>query len=203
MQRDDSSPKQLNTQQQLQPHSQHMNQRDSLTSGDLRAIQRPQPKKPPSKGVGAIPPPPQREPSVSSIAGTVGVDGMATSLDTATFNSVINTTACHPVVNTVVNSASKKDQPPPPLPPPRPTQHRHTRSSSLDLNKLKLNTASGAAAGLTKQLEDQMRMPPPPEVPPRVTPTTEQPSRGFADFAQFSSSPATGGNRMVSLLGVV
>lgn len=202
VQRDDSSPKQQaqNQQQQLQPLQQHSNQRDSLTSGDLRAIQRPQPKKPPSKGVGAIPPPPQREPSITSTSGAAGVDAMATSLDTATFNSVINSTAGQPVVSTITNSASKKDQPPPPLPPPRPVQHRHTRSSSLDLNKLKLNTASGAAAGLTKQIEDQMRMPPPPEVPPRITPTSEQPptAHGFADFAHFPSTPASGGTRMVS-----
>ncbi|XP_055542953.1 ralBP1-associated Eps domain-containing protein 1-like [Wyeomyia smithii] len=197
VQQDDSSPKQL-TQLPQQPIS---NQRDSLTSGDLRAIQRPQPKKPPSKGVGAIPPPPQREPSVTSASGSViVVDSMATSLDTATFNSVINSTAGHPVMGTVINSASKKDQPPPPLPPPRPAHHRHTRSSSLDLNKLKLNTTSGVsgASGLTKQLEDQLKMPPPPEVPPRVTPTSEQLSAvpGFADFAHFSNTTTTGGTHM-------
>ncbi|XP_055544652.1 ralBP1-associated Eps domain-containing protein 1 [Wyeomyia smithii] len=199
VQQDDSSPKQL-TQLPQQPIS---NQRDSLTSGDLRAIQRPQPKKPPSKGVGAIPPPPQREPSVTSASGSViVVDSMATSLDTATFNSVINSTAGHPVMGTVINSASKKDQPPPPLPPPRPAHHRHTRSSSLDLNKLKLNTTSGVsgASGLTKQLEDQLKMPPPPEVPPRVTPTSEQLSAvpGFADFAHFSNTTTTGKTHMVS-----
>ncbi|XP_053691509.1 ralBP1-associated Eps domain-containing protein 2 [Sabethes cyaneus] len=199
VQQDDSSPKQL-TQLPQQPTP---NQRDSLTSGDLRAIQRPQPKKPPSKGVGAIPPPPQREPSVTSASGSVVVvDSMATSLDTATFNSVINSTAGHAALGTVINSASKKDQPPPPLPPPRPVQHRHTRSSSLDLNKLKLNTASGVsgAANMTKQLEDQLRMPPPPEVPPRVTPTSEQLSAvpGFADFAHFPNTSATGGTHMVS-----
>lgn len=190
MQRDDSSPKQLQAQivQQLPPPVAHPNQRDSLTSSDLRAIQRPQPKKPPSKGVGAIPPPPQREPSVTSSSGgtAAGVDSMATSLDTATFNSVINSTAGHTVVvSTVANSASKKDQPPPPLPPPRPSQHRHTRSSSLDLNKLKMNNAT------KQQIEDQMRMPPPPEVPPRVTPTAEHPAApGFADFAHFPNAPS-------------
>lgn len=194
VQRDDSSPKQQAHQQQLHPT--HTSQRDSLTSGDLRAIQRPQPKKPPSKGFGAIPPPPQREPSITS---TTGTEAMTTSLDPATFNSIINSTAAYPAVCTVTNSASKKDQPPPPLPPPRPTQHRHTRSSSLDLNKLKLSNASGASAGLTKQLEDQMRMPPPPEVPPRVTPTAEQnPGHGFADFTQFPNSLAPDGTRLTS-----
>lgn len=191
VQRDDSSPKQqLHQQQQQQLHPQQLTtQRDSLTSGDLRAIQRPQPKKPPSKGFGAIPPPPQREPSITS---TTGAEAMTTSLDPATFNSIINSTApaAFPAVCTVTNSASKKDQPPPPLPPPRPTQHRHTRSSSLDLNKLKLSNAS-------KQLEDQMRMPPPPEVPPRVTPTAEHPP-GFADFTQFPNSLAPDGTRLTS-----
>lgn len=200
VQRDDSSPKQHQAQNQSQ-HQAHSSQRDSLTSGDLRAIQRPQPKKPPSKGVGAIPPPPQRESSVTSNSGINVVDAMATSLDTATFNSVINSTAGFASINTTTNSASKKDQMPPPLPPPRPTQHRHTRSSSLDLNKLKLSTAGGAAAGVTKHLEDQMRMPPPPEVPPRVTPTAEQhPSTlGFADFAQFPNATGAAGTRMASV----
>ncbi|EAT38709.1 AAEL009428-PA, partial [Aedes aegypti] len=173
VQRDDSSPKQLQAQTTQQPSLPvtHPNQRDSLTSGDLRAIQRPQPKKPPSKGVGAIPPPPQREPSIT----------------------VINSTAGHPAaVSTVTNSASKKDQPPPPLPPPRPSQHRHTRSSSLDLNKLKMNNAT------KQQIEDQMRMPPPPEVPPRVTPTAEHPPPGFADFAHFPKASAATGARKVS-----
>uniref|UniRef100_A0A8D8NA83 RalBP1-associated Eps domain-containing protein 1 n=3 Tax=Culex pipiens TaxID=7175 RepID=A0A8D8NA83_CULPI len=200
VQRDDGSPKQqLAHQQQL--HPQHIQTpRDSLTSGDLRAIQRPQPKKPPSKGFGAIPPPPQREPSITSTTGGVEpAPAMTTSLDPATFNSIINSTATvasYPVaVCNVTNSASnKKDQPPPPLPPPRPTQHRHTRSSSLDLNKLKLSNANAA---LTKQLEDQMRMPPPPEVPPRVTPTAEN-HPGFADFAQFPNSMAPDGTRLSS-----
>ncbi|XP_058445856.1 ralBP1-associated Eps domain-containing protein 2 [Malaya genurostris] len=197
VQRDDSSPKQLAQQlQQSVP-----NQRDSLTSGDLRAIQRPQPKKPPSKGVGAIPPPPQREPSITSSSGSAGTaESMATSLDTATFNNVINTAVVQPPSSIITSSASKKDQPPPPLPPPRPVQHRHTRSSSLDLNKLKLNTVNVASAGISKQLEDQLRMPPPPEVPPRITPTSEQPSAasGFADFTNFSITPISAGNHMVT-----
>uniref|UniRef100_A0A1Q3EWA5 Putative ral-gtpase effector ralbp1 n=1 Tax=Culex tarsalis TaxID=7177 RepID=A0A1Q3EWA5_CULTA len=198
VQRDDGSPKQL-AQLQQQLHPQHTTPRDSLTSGDLRAIQRPQPKKPPSKGFGAIPPPPQREPSITSTSGGPEPTAMTTSLDPATFNSIINSTATAvgfpAAVCNVTNSVSnKKDQPPPPLPPPRPTQHRHTRSSSLDLNKLKLSNANAA---LTKQLEDQMRMPPPPEVPPRVTPTAEQ-HPGFADFTQFPNSLAPDGTRLTS-----
>lgn len=198
VQRDESSPKQQAHQQQFYP--QHITQRDSLTSGDLRAIQRPQPKKPPSKGFGAIPPPPQREPSITSTTGGAEATAMTTSLDPATFNSVINnstaTVTGYPAaVCNVTNSAgNKKDQPPPPLPPPRPAQHRHTRSSSLDLNKLKLSNANAA---LTKQLEDQIRMPPPPEVPPRVTPTAEH-HPVFADFTQFPSSLAPDGTRLAS-----
>lgn len=52
--------------------------------------------------------------------------------------------------------------------------HRHARSSSLDLNKLKLNT--------------------PPEIPPRVSPQTsvdvqmDTENQSFADFAQFSNA---------------
>lgn len=39
----------------------------SMQSSDLRAIQRPQAKKLPAKNIGALPPPPQREPSIGSI----------------------------------------------------------------------------------------------------------------------------------------
>ncbi|GAB0089086.1 ralBP1-associated Eps domain-containing protein 1 [Sergentomyia squamirostris] len=83
--------------------------RDSIQN-DLRPIQRPQPKKLPAKTIGALPPPPQREASLSNDTSepTNGATAVATGV--------------------------KKD--PPPLPPPRP--HRHARSSSLDLNKLKL-----------------------------------------------------------------
>ncbi len=42
------------------------NIRDSLQN-DLRAIQRPQPKKLPTKNAGALPPPPQRESSIGPI----------------------------------------------------------------------------------------------------------------------------------------
>lgn len=49
-------------------------QRDSLPgNGELRAIQRPQPKKVPSKNAGAIPPPPQRESSVGNSDDAAGV----------------------------------------------------------------------------------------------------------------------------------
>ncbi|XP_037024627.1 ralBP1-associated Eps domain-containing protein 1 isoform X2 [Bradysia coprophila] len=51
----EASPKQIN-----------ISNRDSLQN-DLRAIQRPQPKKLPTKNVGAIPPPPQRESSIGPI----------------------------------------------------------------------------------------------------------------------------------------
>uniref|UniRef100_A0A182IK62 EF-hand domain-containing protein n=1 Tax=Anopheles atroparvus TaxID=41427 RepID=A0A182IK62_ANOAO len=233
--RDDSSPKQQQSSQQQQqqqqqqhhhntPHQQQQ-QRDSLTnSGDLRAIQRPQPKKPPSKGVGAIPPPPQRDSggvghpstmatgSVASSnavhAGTQGNDTMTISLDAAGF-------AASSAGNTLPSLAKKQSidqqQPPPPLPPPRPSAHRHTRSSSLDLNKLKLTTSGGTAGMGMAPIGDPLKMPPPPEVPPRVTPTAEQQQQqpgaaseaagghhGFADFTHFPSgvSSGTAGHRM-------
>uniref|UniRef100_A0A336K1W6 CSON009969 protein n=1 Tax=Culicoides sonorensis TaxID=179676 RepID=A0A336K1W6_CULSO len=81
-------------------------------SSDIRPIQRPQPKKMSSKG--AIPPPPQREPSLTT----------ADSIDAP------NVGPNH----SFAGLPSKKE--PPPLPPPRP--NRHHRSSSLDLKKLKL-----------------------------------------------------------------
>ncbi|RZF41313.1 hypothetical protein LSTR_LSTR000027 [Laodelphax striatellus] len=78
----------------------------------IRPIQRPQPKKTPAPGPGAIPPPPQ-----SLVEESVGGSGPAS----LPANSV---------------STMKKDPPPPP--PPRPYR-THTRSSSLDLNRLGKN----------------------------------------------------------------
>jgi len=88
-------------------------------SSDLRAIQRPQAKKLPAKN-SALPPPPQREPSIGSSGPNEPPEPQA-----AYMASLV---------------ASKKD--PPPLPPPRP--HRHARSSSLDLNKFKMGATGGA-----------------------------------------------------------
>lgn len=84
----ESSPK-----SQISTHPQQQ-QRDSLPN-DFRPIQRPQPKKVPSKG--ALPPPPQRESSFNDGVG----DGNNNS--------------------TNISSGIKKDMqpPPPPLPPPR------------------------------------------------------------------------------------
>ncbi|XP_073824970.1 RALBP1 associated Eps domain containing isoform X2 [Musca autumnalis] len=103
--------------------------RDSLQNSDLRAIQRPQAKKIPAKNIGAIPPPPQREPTTVAIA----APSMSTHLADNSSSSGANVLSTSMVI-------SKKD--PPPLPPPRP--HRHGRSSSLDLNKFKIGTPSGA-----------------------------------------------------------
>ncbi|XP_050087506.1 uncharacterized protein LOC126572326 [Anopheles aquasalis] len=201
-QSDEANPKQAATSLQQQ-HSHHATPRDSLTnSSDLRAIQRPQPKKPPSKGVGAIPPPPQRE----SVGGSMLSSNDATmtiSLDGSGYSGIVGgTVATAATASTLAKKASvDQQQPPPPLPPPRPSAHRHTRSSSLDLNKLKLG--SNAAP---------LKMPPPPEVPPRVNtppaPPTDQQQAGtaaahhhhaFADFTHFPST--TGGYRGAVPLG--
>lgn len=91
----------------------NLHQRDSLPT-DLRAIQRPQPKKPASKNIGAIPFLPEANQNISNSGVTV--------IANATNNS------------TIILSSKKEA---PPLPPPRP--HRHTRSSSLDLQKLKVS----------------------------------------------------------------
>lgn len=48
------------------PKQSNIMNRDSLQN-DLRAIQRPQPKKLPTKNAGGIPPPPQRESSIGAI----------------------------------------------------------------------------------------------------------------------------------------
>uniref|UniRef100_A0A182PPP1 EF-hand domain-containing protein n=1 Tax=Anopheles epiroticus TaxID=199890 RepID=A0A182PPP1_9DIPT len=209
--RDDSSPKQQSTQQQQQqPQSHHHSTpRDSLTnSGDLRAIQRPQPKKPPSKGVGAIPPPPQRDSSgvtahpTNTSAHASNNDSMTISLDASGFaassggTTNTSTNATERLPSLAKKQSVDQQQPPPPLPPPRPSAHRHTRSSSLDLNKLKLTTNSAAVA----PIGDPLKMPPPPEVPPRVTPTGEAPStgqrqaHGFADFTHFPSGTTSSGS---------
>ncbi|XP_035915663.1 ralBP1-associated Eps domain-containing protein 1 [Anopheles stephensi] len=216
--RDDSSPKQQQQQQQSaaqQPQSQqqshhHSTPRDSLTSsGDLRAIQRPQPKKPPSKGVGAIPPPPQRD-SAAAHPAHAGNESMTISLDASGFAASCSAGSAGSTTQpSTIERLPKKQsidqqqpQPPPPLPPPRPSTHRHTRSSSLDLNKLKLTTNSASVAPIS----DPLKMPPPPEVPPRVTPTGEAPSgtghrqaHGFADFTHFPSG--AGGTHRIGSMG--
>lgn len=93
-------------------------------SNDLRAIQRPQAKKLPAKNnIGALPPPPQREPSIGSL-------GLSEPPDQAT---------PLPPSSYATSSTSSVKKEPPPLPPPRP--HRHARSSSLDLNKFKIGAA--------------------------------------------------------------
>ncbi|XP_055850840.1 ralBP1-associated Eps domain-containing protein 1 isoform X2 [Episyrphus balteatus] len=132
----DASPKQLQSTQQP-PSSQvpplpaamtSSHHRDSLQNNDLRAIQRPQAKKLPVKNIGAIPPPPQREPSIGS-NNAIGSESTVATVDGG-------------------NNLSKKD--PPPLPPPRP--HRHGRSSSLDLNKFKLGGPSSQPEATNEQL---------------------------------------------------
>uniref|UniRef100_A0A1B0G666 RalBP1-associated Eps domain-containing protein 2 n=1 Tax=Glossina morsitans morsitans TaxID=37546 RepID=A0A1B0G666_GLOMM len=104
-------------------------QRESLQNNDLRAIQRPQAKKLPIKNIGALPPPPQREPSIGNSANITGEH------DPPAAN------------NTQASLINKKD--PPPLPPPRP--HRHGRSSSLDLNKFKIAAACSQQPEITAQ----------------------------------------------------
>ncbi|XP_016978551.1 ralBP1-associated Eps domain-containing protein 1 isoform X2 [Drosophila rhopaloa] len=107
-------------------------------SSDLRAIQRPQAKKLPAKN-SALPPPPQREPSIGSTGPSEPSE---------------------PQVAFVASSlASKKE--PPPLPPPRP--HRHARSSSLDLNKFKMGATGGAQQA---EVDEQQLHSLPPTAPP-------------------------------------
>jgi hypothetical protein len=89
IERDESSPKQM--QQHFKKQASSSYQRDSLPN-DLRAIQRPHPKKPASKNIGAIPLPP-------------------TSAENQTNNQVTVISG-----NSVVLSSKKEV---PPLPPPR------------------------------------------------------------------------------------
>ncbi|XP_062142679.1 ralBP1-associated Eps domain-containing protein 2 isoform X1 [Drosophila sulfurigaster albostrigata] len=107
--------------------------RDSMQSSDLRAIQRPQAKKLPAKNIGALPPPPQREPSIGSLG--------------------VNEPPEPQTVTALPMGYAKKE--PPPLPPPRP--HRHTRSSSLDLNKFKMGTAAAQQPEITAQASFDMQ----------------------------------------------
>ncbi|KAL7741743.1 hypothetical protein ACLKA6_000355 [Drosophila palustris] len=110
----------------------------SMQSSDLRAIQRPQAKKLPAKNIGALPPPPQREPSIGSIGVNEPPDQV---------------TPLPVVYSTTTTSSAKKE--PPPLPPPRP--HRHTRSSSLDLNKFKVGAAGAQQPEITAQASFDMQ----------------------------------------------
>ncbi|XP_037958525.1 ralBP1-associated Eps domain-containing protein 1 isoform X2 [Teleopsis dalmanni] len=121
--------------------------RDSLQSTDLRAIQRPQAKKLPSKNIGALPPPPQRESSI----GSTGTSNVICAGNSESDMSLSNG-------NPHQNSALNKKEPPP-LPPPRP--HRHGRSSSLDLNKFKMNVPSGQQPENEQISEQQQHSLPP------------------------------------------
>ncbi|XP_034474039.1 ralBP1-associated Eps domain-containing protein 2 isoform X2 [Drosophila innubila] len=173
----------------------------SMQSSDLRAIQRPQAKKLPAKNIGALPPPPQREPSICSIGANEPSD-QATPL---------------PVVYSTTTSSVKKE--PPPLPPPRP--HRHTRSSSLDLNKFKMGTAgtqqpeldassssanATATAAIAIAEHQQHSLPPVPPPPAFVPPTrislqTQQQRISAFEVYRKPQTPApaaTGGTAAVS-----
>lgn len=99
----------------------------SMQSSDLRAIQRPQAKKLPAKNIGALPPPPQREPSIGSIGVNEPPEPPA------------SMTVAYTAASTGITAMGNAKKEPPPLPPPRP--HRHARSSSLDLNKFKIGAA--------------------------------------------------------------
>ncbi|CAO1313459.1 unnamed protein product [Diamesa serratosioi] len=155
----------------------NLHQRDSLPT-DLRAIQRPQPKKPASKNIGAIPFLPEANQNISSSGVTV----------------IANVTN-----NSTIILSSKKEAPP--LPPPRP--HRHTRSSSLDLQKLK-----GSNTNVSQEREQVGPPPemPPPRISDKKfkmpsCDTVDPPSRrdvineietSFADFTQFPDSNKSG-----------
>lgn len=177
------------------------NQRDSLPS----AIQRPQPKKPASKNIGAIPPPPpQRENSFNHNDESSNVTNNNTSVVITSNNGSVILT-------------SKKEAPP--LPPPRlvfdfhsnqpkdinyfnSRPHRHTRSSSLDLQKIKLSNAQQPSQENDED-EEVSSAKPPENPPPRITDKKQfkMPSydayvdsghntnsdASFADFTQFPS----------------
>jgi RalBP1-associated Eps domain-containing protein len=148
-------------------------QRDSLPN-DLRAIQRPHPKKPASKNIGTIPLPPIDSNHVTN--------NVTTSITTTT---------------TTVMTTNKKEVPP--LPPPRP--HRHTRSSSLDLQRIKLtnnnNNNNNCVNNGTQNKEKDPPSSQPPELPPpRLEKTHKMASvdtgyidgpreESFADFTHF------------------
>ncbi|XP_070492333.1 ralBP1-associated Eps domain-containing protein 1 isoform X2 [Chironomus tepperi] len=159
--RDDGSPKH----QQFSKKQSHY-QRDSLPN-DLRAIQRPHPKKPASKNIGQIPMPP-----IESSVNQVTISG-------ASGTSILVT--------------NKKEIPP--LPPPRP--HRHTRSSSLDLQKIKLSNKNVSHDKEVNVSSQPPELPPPrisdksfkmPSVDTYVEPPVKRSEESFADFTQFPNA---------------
>ncbi|KAG8240064.1 hypothetical protein J437_LFUL019206 [Ladona fulva] len=96
-------------------------------TGDIRPIQRPQPKKYAVPGPGAIPPPPI---SSSLISNAADFSGLGAS------NSGPGSLPVTMISGALGSLKSQKKEAPPP-PPPRPVR-AHTRSSSLDLNHLGL-----------------------------------------------------------------
>lgn len=144
-------------------------QRDSLPN-DLRAIQRPHPKKPASKNIGTIPLPPIDSNHVT--------------------NSVTTTT-------TTVMTSNKKEVPP--LPPPRPHRHTRSSSLDLQRIKLtnnNNNVNNGNGTTQSKDPKDPPSSQPPELPPPRLEKTLKMASvdtgyidgpreESFADFTQF------------------
>ncbi|CRL00944.1 CLUMA_CG014223, isoform A [Clunio marinus] len=173
--RESVSPKQNNFKKQ----SSYANQRESLPN-DLRAIQRPHPKKPASKMVGAIPLPPE-------------INHNNNNNHTSNISSNNITTNTGNNSNIIVLTAKKEI---PPLPPPRP--HRHTRSSSLDLQRIKLVN--------NESHEKKEKSAQPPEIPPpRISDknfkmssvdayleASRRTDESFADFTQFPEEKQPG-----------
>ncbi|XP_055375776.1 ralBP1-associated Eps domain-containing protein 1 isoform X2 [Condylostylus longicornis] len=166
----ESSPKQQQQQQHHHHSSGVTHHRESLQGNDLRAIQRPQAKKLPSKNIGAIPPPPQREPSIGS--GSGGDSNVFDGSLPSTAGTTI--TASGSGIANVNNLPLPNKKEPPPLPPPRP---RHARSSSLDLNKLKLTGNHPTQPEIIQQTSFDM------QIDSNLT--------GFADFTHFPDTNKT------------
>lgn len=164
------------------------NNNNKQTNVEFRPIQRPQAKKVKQHlgGVGALPPPPSQNMMNMSIDSAAllssrGEDQQSSSPD----EDYAEDQTTPPSLSGSGNH--------PPIPPPRLPITRHTRSSSLDLNKLLLQSNAAVPQSVSSALL--------PEVPPRENhhqhhPQAVQPQLScdsklestFADFSQFSEA---------------
>ncbi|XP_076032735.1 RALBP1 associated Eps domain containing isoform X5 [Oratosquilla oratoria] len=113
----------------------------SQEDADVKAIQRPLPRKPAGSGVVGLPPPPQS-------LGTPPDD-----------QSLYGPTSLPMMPSLPASSLPGKKDPPPP-PPPRPSK-THTRSSSLDLNKFSKSGFLGAPPAVPPRASPGARELPP------------------------------------------
>lgn len=159
----------------------------TASSVELRPIQRPQAKK--VTAVGALPPPPVRDSQMNMMNMSIDSAAILSGGGRGKEEDPQQSSSSPDEDNS--SSAGSGGGQQPPIPPPRLPITRHTRSSSLDLNKLLLQSSSASITNVPQSASSLL-----PEVPPRDPPHLVQAQHScdsklestFADFSQFSEA---------------